>query len=55
MDVRCGDPSGTDASTSKDTEDFQPIAEDEVKARGMEIGDRYQKEHPPKGQNGNTK
>ena len=39
----------------KDTEDFQPFAEDEVKARRMEIGDRYQKEHPPKGQNGDTK
>ena len=40
---------------SKDTEDYQLFAEDEVKARRMEIGDRYQKEHPPKGQNGNTK
>ncbi len=39
----------------KDTEDFQPFAADEVKARRMEIGDRYQKEHPPKGQNGDTK
>jgi hypothetical protein len=39
----------------KDTEDFQPFAEDEVKARRMAIGDRYQKEHPAKGQNDDTK
>ncbi len=39
----------------KNSEDSQPFAEDEVKAHRMEIGDRYQKEHPPKGQNGNTK
>jgi len=32
-----------------------PFYEDEVKAQRMEIGDRYQKEHPPKGQNGDTK
>ncbi len=39
----------------KNSEDSQPFAEDEVKAHRMEIGDRYQKEHPPKGQNGNIK
>ncbi len=39
----------------KNSEDSQPFAEDQVKAHRMEIGDRYQKEHPPKGQNGNTK
>ena len=33
---------------------IKPFAEDEVKARRMEIGDRYQKENPPKGQDGDT-
>ena len=32
----------------------KPFAEDKVKARRMEAGDRYQKEHPLKGQNGDT-
>ncbi len=38
----------------KNTEVVRPFVEDEVKARRMEIGDRYQKEHPPKGQDGDT-
>jgi hypothetical protein len=41
--------------TWKYREVVKPFYEDEVKARRMEIGDRYQKEHPPKGQNGDTK
>jgi len=36
----------------KSTEVVKPFAKDEVKARRMEIGDHYQKEHPPKGQDG---
>ena len=39
----------------KNTEGVKSFAEDEVKARRMEIGERYQKEHSPKGQNGDTR
>ena len=38
----------------KSPEVVKPFAKDEVKARRMEIGDHYQKEHPPKGQDGDT-
>ncbi len=41
--------------TWKNREVVKQFYEDEVKARRMEIGDRYQKEHPPKGQNDDTK
>ena len=44
----------TEGGTWKNTEVANPFADDEVKARRMEIGDRYQKEHPPKGQDGDT-
>jgi hypothetical protein len=39
----------------KSTEVVNPFAKDEVKARRMEIGDQYQKEHPPKGQGGDIR
>ena len=39
----------------KNTKGVKSFAEDEVKARRMEIGERYQKEHSPKGQNGDTR
>jgi len=42
----------TAGGTWKNTEAVNPFAGDEVKARRMEIGDRYRKEHPPKGQDG---
>ncbi len=32
-----------------------PIADDEVKARRMELGDRYLKEHPPEDPKDDTK
>jgi len=35
--------------------DIDPDADDEVKARRMEIGDRYLHEHPPKDQKGDAK
>jgi len=38
----------------RNTEVVKPFAKDEVKARRMEIGDSYQKQHPPKGQDGDT-
>jgi hypothetical protein len=41
--------------TWKTKEEFKPFAEDEVKARRMEIGDRFLKEQPPTGENSDTK
>jgi len=38
----------------KSSEVAKPFAEDKIKAQRMAIGDRYQKEHPPKGQNGDA-
>ena len=39
----------------KHTDVVKAFAEDEVKARRMEIGDRYQKENPQKRQDSDTK
>ncbi len=39
----------------KGTEVVNPFARDEVKARRMEIGDHYQKQHPPKEQDGDAR
>ena len=44
-----------DGSAWKDRVDIDPFADDGVKARRMEIGDRYLKENPPGGEKGDTK
>jgi hypothetical protein len=44
-----------DGSAWKDRVDVDPFADDEVKARRMQIGDRYLKENPPGGEKGDTK
>jgi len=44
-----------EGGSRKSTEVVNPFAKDEVKARRMEIGDRYRKEHPPKGQDGDAR
>jgi len=44
-----------DSSAWKDRVDIDPFADDGVKARRMEMGERYLKENPPGGEKGDAK